>query len=48
MLETMERTVREQGDDIPFVVTGQVFIYRGANYLLPTIVKREFDRGNLE
>ena len=48
LLETMEKTVREQGDDIPFVITGQVFVYRGANYLLPTIVKREFDRGNLK
>lgn len=48
LLETMEKTVREQGEDVPFVVTGQVFVYRGANYLLPTIVKREFERGNLE
>lgn len=48
LLETMEQTVMEQGDDVPFVITGQVFMYRGANYLLPTIVKREFDPGNLE
>jgi len=48
LLETMEGTIREQGDNIPFVVTGQVYVYRGANYLLPTIVKREFERGNLE
>ncbi|MEM9110119.1 MAG: hypothetical protein AAGC72_08845 [Planctomycetota bacterium] len=48
LLETMEQTVQEQGDNVPFVITGQVFMYRGANYLLPTIVKREFDRGNLE
>lgn len=48
LLETMEETVQEQGENVPFVITGQVFTYRGANYLLPTIVKREFDRGNLE
>lgn len=48
LLETMEKTVLEQGDNVPFVITGQVFVYRGANYLLPTIVTREFDRGNLE
>ena len=48
LLETMEDTVREQGDTVPFVITGQVYVYRGANYLLPTIVRREFDRGNLE
>ena len=48
LLEMMEDTVLEQGDDVPFVVTGQVYVYRGANYLLPTIVRREFDRGNLE
>lgn len=48
LLETMEDTVLKQGDDIAFVVTGQVYVYRGANYLLPTIVKRKFDRGNLE
>lgn len=48
LLETMEKTVSQLGEDVPFVITGQVFTYRGANYLLPTIVKREFDRGNLE
>jgi len=48
LLETMEKTVQEQGENVPFVITGQVYMYRGANYLLPTIVKREFDRGNLE
>lgn len=48
LLETMEQTAKQLGDDVPFVVTGQLFTYRGANYLLPTIVKREFDRGNLE
>lgn len=48
LLETMEKTVLKQGDDVPFVISGQVFVYRGANYLLPTIVKREFDRGNLK
>ena len=48
LLETMEQTVKELGENVPFVITGQVFTYRGANYLLPTIVKREFDRGNLE
>jgi hypothetical protein len=48
LLEVMEKTVREQGDDVPFVVTGQVYVYRGANYLLPTIVKRAFESGNLE
>lgn len=48
LLETMEKTVHQQGENVPFVITGQVFMYRGANYLLPSIVKREFDRGNLE
>lgn len=48
LLETMESAVLKEGDDIPFVITGQVFVYRGANYLLPTIVKREFNRGNLK
>jgi len=48
LLESMEATVLDQGSDVPFIVTGQVYVYRGANYLLPTIVRREFDRGNLE
>ncbi|MBX2850558.1 MAG: hypothetical protein KTR15_02285 [Phycisphaeraceae bacterium] len=48
LLETMEKTVQQQGENVPFIITGQVFMYRGANYLLPTIVNREFDRGNLE
>jgi len=48
LLETMEKTVQEQGDDIPFIVSGQVFVYRGANYLLPTLYQIDLDRGNLQ
>ena len=47
-LEDMEKFVTERGDNIVFRVGGQVFVYRGANYLLPTIMKLAVDRGNLE
>lgn len=48
LLEEMESTVYEQGDHTPFILTGQVQTYRGANYLLPTSFRLEFDRRNLE
>jgi hypothetical protein len=48
-LEDMEAIVRdrEASDSVEFVLSGRVFVYRGANYLLPTMVKRAQDRGNL-
>jgi hypothetical protein len=48
LLETMEDLVRERGDHVVFTVSGQVHNYRGANYLLPTMMIIEPDRGNLE
>lgn len=48
LLEEVEATLYEYGDHLPLVITGQVQTYRGANYLLPSILRQEFDRGNLE
>ncbi|XAM00035.1 hypothetical protein OT109_01345 [Phycisphaeraceae bacterium D3-23] len=48
LLEEVEATLYEFGDHLPLVITGQVQTYRGANYLLPSIMRQEFDRGNLE
>ena len=47
-LQTMEDVVADRGDRVVFLLTGQVFVYRGANYLLPTKWTLQFDRGNLE
>ena len=47
LLEYMEQTVAERGDQVVFLVSGRVHTYRGANYLLPTMVRLEPDRGNL-
>ncbi len=47
-LESMERIVQERGDRVVFVVSGEVFVYRGANYLLPTLYQIDLDRGNLQ
>jgi len=47
MLEDMEKIVGERGDSVTFIVSGQAFVYRGANYLLPTLMKLAPDRGNL-
>ena len=46
-LESMEEQVRKLGDRIVFVLSGQVLEYRGANYLLPTMMKLAIRRGNL-
>ncbi len=48
MLEDMEKVVADRGDRATFIVSGQVFVYRGANYLLPTLMKLAPHRGNLQ
>lgn len=47
-LESMERIIAERGDKIVFELSGQVFIYRGTNYLLPLVMNVPPDRGNLD
>ncbi|MEM6331856.1 MAG: hypothetical protein AAF823_00765 [Planctomycetota bacterium] len=47
LLEAMEELVNERGDAVVFIVTGQVHTYRGANYLLPTMMRIAINRGNL-
>ena len=46
-LENMERVVAERGDHVVFQLAGQVFVYRGTNYLLPSIWRLPADRGNM-
>ena len=46
-LESMEQQVQKLGDRTVFVLSGQVLEYRGANYLLPTMMKLAVNRGNL-
>ena len=48
LLEEIESTLFANGDHLPFIITGQIQTYRGANYLLPSILRQEFDLGNLE
>lgn len=48
MLQNMEEIIRERGDKVVFIVSGQVLVYRGANYLLPTMMKLAIDYGNLD
>ncbi len=47
-LQAMEDYVVERGDTTVFIVSGQVHVYRGANYLLPTTWKLAYDQGNLQ
>lgn len=47
LLEAMEDTVDRRGETTVFIVSGQVHAYRGANYLLPTMMKPAADSGNL-
>jgi hypothetical protein len=48
MLQNMEDLVQERGDQVVFVLTGEVTTYHGANYLMPTMWKLAIDRGNLQ
>lgn len=47
MLEHIEQLVRQRGDELVFVLSGQVFTYHGGNWLLPTMMKIEINRTNL-
>lgn len=47
-LQSMEDLVSERGARIVFVLSGQILEYRGMNYLLPTMMKLDIDRGNLD
>lgn len=47
LLETMENTVDRRGDTTIFILSGQIHTYRGANYLLPTMMKTAANTGNL-
>jgi len=47
-LEDMEDYVEKHGDQTVFRLSGQVHTYRNANYLLPTMMVVDIDRGNLE
>lgn len=44
-LQAMEKLVEKGGDSVTFTISGQVFLYKGKNYLLPTmyIVNRKGD-----
>lgn len=48
LLQDMEDLAQERGDKVVFILSGQVFVYRSANYLLPTMMKLAIDRGNLQ
>lgn len=47
-LQDMEDYVEKHGDQAVFRLSGQVQTYRGANYLLPTMMVIDIDRGNLD
>lgn len=47
LLETMENLVQQRGDTVVFILSGQIHTYRGANYLMPTMMKVAVDHGNL-
>lgn len=44
-LQNMERVVERTGEGVNFTISGQVFVYKGRNYLLPTmyVVNRRSD-----
>jgi len=47
LLELMEKQVQDRGERIVFKISGQILTYHHVNYLLPTMVKLDVDRGNL-
>jgi len=47
-LSAMEQIVASRDGAVPFVISGQVFVYRGRNYLLPTMHALASDRRDAE
>jgi len=47
-LQIIEEMIAERGDRLVFVVTGQVFAYRGVNYMLLTSFRQVHAKGNLD
>jgi hypothetical protein len=47
LLEHIERLVQQRGDELMFVLSGQVFTYHGANWLLPSMMRLEMRRDDL-
>ena len=48
ILQNMEDLSQGRGGKIVFIVSGQVMLYRGVNFLLPTMMKLAVERGNLQ
>jgi len=46
-LQQMEQIVQRKRDGVVLEVSGEVYVYRGVNYLLPTRVVESPNRGNL-
>ena len=47
ILENMEDLSNQRSDQVVFILSGQVTLYRGVNFLLPTMMKLAIDRGNI-
>ncbi len=46
-VELMAHALEEAGSDMVFLVSGEVTAFSGENYLLPRVVMRRTDSGNL-
>lgn len=47
LLELMEDNVVERGDQVVFIISGRVYTYRGANFLMLSTMRLQYDLGNL-
>jgi len=47
-LEYMEDVVRLRTDRVVFILSGQITLYHGVNYVLPTMVRLAEEQGNLQ
>ena len=47
LLEDLEEVATTRGDTAAMLVSGEVYVYRGENYLLPTVMRLAADRANL-
>ena len=47
LLESIESIIQQRGDEVVFILSGQITLYRGANYILPTMMKVAVDTNNV-
>ena len=47
LLQSIEDYARRSGNNSPLIISGQVYLYNGQNYLLPTVYRIPHERSRI-